>query len=104
MIDWLVAQAVVFALFRAAFGAGGATSFVPLAVFAVLTVISLSAVAATLGHHLMGLQLCQVRPGNPYLQILIRTALLCLFLPAILTAKDGRGLHDVLAGTVLVRR
>ena len=27
-----------------------------------------------------------------------------LFLPAIFTASDGRGFHDVLAGTVLVRR
>lgn len=103
-VDWLIAQAVVYAFFRSAFGASGAASFVPLAVFAVLTVISLVAVAATFGHYLMGLQLRQVRPGSWPLQVLIRTALLCLFLPAVVTAKDGRGLHDVAAGTVLVRR
>jgi hypothetical protein len=104
LVDWLVAQLVVFVVARDAFGAAGAASFLPLAVFAVLTVLSLSVVAATFGHYVMGLQLRQVRPGSFPLQVIVRTALLCLFLPAVLTAKDGRGLHDVLAGTVLVRR
>ncbi|MCA0336577.1 MAG: RDD family protein [Actinobacteria bacterium] len=104
LVDWLVAQLVVFVVARDAFGAAGAASFLPLAVFAVLTVLSLSVVAATFGHYVMGLQLRQVRPGTWPLQALIRTLLLCLFLPAVLTAKDGRGLHDVAAGTVLVRR
>jgi len=104
LVDWLVAQLVVFVVARDAFGAAGAASFLPLAVFAVLTVLSLSVVAATFGHYVMGLQLRQVRPGTWPLQVLIRTLLLCLFLPAVLTAKDGRGLHDVAAGTVLVRR
>ncbi|HQV89945.1 MAG TPA: hypothetical protein PLA46_00075 [Phycicoccus sp.] len=81
-----------------------ARSFVPLGVFALLTVLSLVFVAATFGHYVFGLQLRQVRPGNYPVQVLVRTALLCLFLPAILTAKDGRGYHDVIAGTVLVRR
>lgn len=104
LLDWFVAQGVTWAFFHQAVGQTGARSFVPLAVFAVLTVVSLAAVAATLGHWLLGLQLRQVRPGTWPLQVLIRTLLLCLFLPAVLTAKDGRGLHDVAAGTVLVRR
>lgn len=104
IIDWLVAQGVVFLFARNAFGASGAQSFVPLGVFALLTVLSLVFVAATFGHYVFGLQLRQVRPGNYPVQVLVRTALLCLFLPAILTAKDGRGYHDVIAGTVLVRR
>ena len=95
---------VVFLFARNAFGASGARSFVPLGVFALLTVLSLVFVAATFGHYVFGLQLRQVRPGNYPVQVLVRTALLCLFLPAILTAKDGRGYHDVIAGTVLVRR
>ena len=96
IIDWVVAQGVVFLFARNAFGASG--------VVALLTVLSLVFVAATFGHYVFGLQLRQVRPGNYPVQVLVRTALLCLFLPAILTAKDGRGYHDVIAGTVLVRR
>jgi uncharacterized RDD family membrane protein YckC len=36
-------------------------------------------------------------------QTLVRTVLLCLFLPAMFWDKDGRGLHDKAAGTVIVR-
>jgi len=34
----------------------------------------------------------------------IRTVLLCLFIPAVIWDRDQRGMHDRLAGTVLVRR
>jgi uncharacterized RDD family membrane protein YckC len=34
----------------------------------------------------------------------VRTALLLLLVPALITDRDGRGLHDKAAGTVLLRR
>jgi hypothetical protein len=34
----------------------------------------------------------------------VRTVLLCLLIPAFITDRDQRGLHDRAAGTVLVRR
>jgi hypothetical protein len=33
----------------------------------------------------------------------VRTVLLCLVLPAVVWDSSGRGLHDVAAGTVIVR-
>jgi len=33
----------------------------------------------------------------------VRSALLCLVIPAVVWDRDGRGLHDTAAGTVLVR-
>ena len=33
----------------------------------------------------------------------VRTALLCLLVPALLVDADGRGLHDRLTGTAVVR-
>ena len=33
----------------------------------------------------------------------VRTVLLCLAIPAVVTDSSGRGLHDKLAGTVIVR-
>jgi uncharacterized RDD family membrane protein YckC len=33
----------------------------------------------------------------------VRTALLALFLPAVVTDRDGRGLHDLAAKTVVLR-
>lgn len=104
LIDWIVAQLVtVFALGRSLTG-DRTSGFVVLAVFAVLTLGSLAVVGATFGHWLMRLQLRRVRPGVWPVQVLVRTALLCLFLPAIFTDSDGRGWHDRIAGTVLVRR
>jgi uncharacterized RDD family membrane protein YckC len=40
-------------------------------------------------------------PG--FLGAAIRTALLVLVLPAVLMDRDGRGLHDKAAGTIVVR-
>jgi hypothetical protein len=34
----------------------------------------------------------------------VRTALLCLFFPALFSDSDGRGMHDRAAGTAIVRR
>jgi hypothetical protein len=34
---------------------------------------------------------------------LSRSVLLCVFVPAVIWDKDGRGLHDRFAGTVLRR-
>jgi len=36
--------------------------------------------------------------------VLIRTVSLCLVIPAVVWGLDGRGLHDVWAGTQIVRR
>ena len=35
--------------------------------------------------------------------VALRTALLLLLVPALITDRDGRGLHDRAAGTVVVR-
>ena len=37
------------------------------------------------------------------LQAIARTVLLCLFLPAVVWDRDGRGLHDKVPNTVIVR-
>jgi uncharacterized RDD family membrane protein YckC len=34
----------------------------------------------------------------------VRTVLLCLVIPAAVMDSNGRGLHDIAAGTVVLRR
>ncbi|MBO3086920.1 RDD family protein [Cellulomonas dongxiuzhuiae] len=87
-----------------------------LAVFALENLVLVGALGHTLGHRLMGLQVRRTLPQPPagsspvsggppgLLAALVRTALLCLVLPAAVWDGDGRGLHDRAAGTVLVRR
>jgi hypothetical protein len=104
LVDWILAQLISTYGFSADMGAGGAQSFVPLAVLAAINVLSITAFAATPGQALLGMQVLQVRAGSFPLQVLVRTALLCLFVPAILTDRHGRGFHDAAAGTVIVRR
>ncbi|MBM6404093.1 RDD family protein [Phycicoccus sp. CSK15P-2] len=102
VVDWLLAQLVAVAFIGIDTSRGGAAAFAPLGVFFVLTVVLVSLTGSTVGHRLLGLQVWQVRPGSFPLQVLVRTALLCLFVPAVLSGRDGRGLHDVAAGTRIV--
>jgi hypothetical protein len=103
LVDWILCQLVVAGLLRIDTTLGGWQALAPLAVFALLNVLLVSVTGSTVGHRLFGLQVWQVRPGSFPLQVVVRTVLLCLFLPAVLTARDGRGFHDVWAGTRIVR-
>jgi uncharacterized RDD family membrane protein YckC len=104
LVDWALCQLVAFGLFDKAFGVAGASSFLPLAVFAVENLVLVGTLGSTIGHRVVGLQVVST-DGNAArpLQVLVRTVLLCLFLPAMFWDKDGRGLHDKAAGTLIVR-
>lgn len=74
--------------------------------FAVLYVLSLTVPAQTPGMRLAGLRVLPLSGSRPALSLLpamIRTAVLASFLPALVSDRDGRGLHDKAAGTVVVR-
>jgi len=77
-------------------------SLVPLAADYVLGVL---AAGRTLGMYLFGLRLVRVDrtaaidPGR----IVVRTVLLFLLVPAVVFDRDGRGLHDRLTDTAVVR-
>jgi uncharacterized RDD family membrane protein YckC len=104
VIDWLLCQLIVVGLLGIDTAAGGAAAFAPLGVFALENLLLVGTLGSTVGHRLLGLQVWQVRPGRYPLQVLVRTLLLCLFVPAVLIGRDGRSLHDVAAGTRIVRR
>lgn len=76
-----------------------------LAAFAAVTVLTLMAFGQTPGMRLLGLRLAHPRPGGrlaPW-RAVVRTALLCLLVPALLVDAEGRGLHDRLTDTAVVR-
>lgn len=79
---------------------------VTLAVFAVENLLLVGLAGNTLGHRLAGVQVRSERTGAVpgLLAAAVRTALLCLVIPAVVWTGDGRGLHDVVARTVIVRR
>lgn len=113
LIDWVLCSVVVFGLlgFDLQLGPGAqpemllgapTSSWAVLGVFAAENLLLVPLIGTTIGHRFLGLQVWQVRPGSFPLQVLVRTALLCLVVPALIT-RSGRGLHDVAAGTRIVR-
>lgn len=81
------------------------SSWASIAIFALEQLILVAFFGASIGHALLGLRLTTLdgRPLGPW-RPAVRTALLCLLVPAAIWDADQRGLHDVFAGTVLVRR
>ena len=73
--------------------------------FGVLTVAFLAVAGQTPGMRLLGLRLAHSRPGQRLAlwRAVVRTGLLILLVPALLVDADGRGLHDRLTGTAVVR-
>ena len=104
-IDWLLCQLIAVLVLRAQLGQGGAGSFAPLAVFAVGNLLLLPTMGATVGQRVLGIMIMTVdRRRVSVVQVALRTLLLCLAVPALIWDRDGRGLHDKAAATVLVRR
>lgn len=127
VVDWAVASLISAAFF-------GYEALATLAVFGLSTALLVGTAGFTIGHRVLGLQVVRfvelVTPadasarrgsggaaastdaggatgvwGPPGLLLaIVRTALLCLVVPAVVWDGNGRGLHDVAAGTVIVRR
>lgn len=97
-IDWLVALAISAGFFNN-------EPMITLAVFALQNVLLISTVGYTIGHRIFGMRVVRL-DSSPYVGVgrgLFRAVLLCLVIPAVVWDSDGRGLHDRLAGTVLIR-
>ena len=96
-IDWVACVLIARAF--------SADPWVPLLVFFVENVLLLSTLRSTFGMRLLSLRVDRLgAPGQVYpLRIALRTLLLCLVIPATIWDRDGRGLHDKAAGTVVVR-
>ena len=105
IIDWVLCQLIAYAFTGSGFGQGQSGSWWPLLIFGVENVVLLSTLGSTFGQRLLGLRLVSLDRGRATIvQVLIRTVLLCLAIPALIWDRDQRGLHDKAAKTVLVRR
>jgi uncharacterized RDD family membrane protein YckC len=101
-----LASSLVAALFVRGHGATGhlpgSWSFVPLAVD---YVVGMLVAGRSLGMYLFGLRVIRVDadlPVTPW-RAVARTFLLCLLIPALVFDRDGRGMHDRVADTAVVR-
>jgi hypothetical protein len=101
-IDWAIAWVISAAFF--AEDPFQPNAWATLAVFAVEQLVFLWTLNGSIGHLLLRMRVVPVRPARLGLwRPVVRTALLCLAIPALIWDRDQRGLHDQLAGTMLVR-
>jgi uncharacterized RDD family membrane protein YckC len=104
-----VASGLVAALFVAAIGHRSGSSALPgnwsLIPFAVDYLVGLLVAGRTVGMYLTGIRVIRVDGPlaiDPW-RAFIRTLLLILIVPAVITDRDRRGLHDRVSGTAVVK-
>ena len=73
--------------------------------FLAIELLFVSVAGQTPGMRLLGLRLAHPHPERRLAvwRAVVRTALLMLFVPALVVDADGRGLHDRLTDTAVVR-
>ncbi|NNG39680.1 RDD family protein [Flexivirga sp. ID2601S] len=104
LIDWLLCSLIAAAFLGYRLGGQGRGGWAPLAVFLVENVVLIGTLGSTVGHRIVGLHVSKVTgAATGPLPALIRSVLLCLVIPAVVWDKDGRGMHDRLAGTIIRR-
>jgi uncharacterized RDD family membrane protein YckC len=101
-IDWAIASALSLAFFSS--GPWQTDGFITLGLFAGIQLLFLLVLNGGVGHLLLGMRVVPINPGRlaPW-RAIVRTLLVCLFVPAVIWDADQRGLHDRAAGTLLVR-
>jgi uncharacterized RDD family membrane protein YckC len=96
LLDWLLCMAISLTAFR--------TQAWTLLIFAGEIYLLTALTGLTVGKRLLGIRVARLG-GRPvgFLWALVRTLLLLAVIPAVVTDRDLRGLHDRAANTVVVR-
>jgi uncharacterized RDD family membrane protein YckC len=103
LVDWF-ASLLVVSLFVPVFGTtGGPGSFYTLVVFVVESTVLTATVGGSFGKLATRLRVVRVDGGRlDLLRSLARAVLVALLIPPLVFRPDGRGLHDIAAGTATV--
>ncbi|MFL6133067.1 MAG: RDD family protein [Nocardioidaceae bacterium] len=106
LLDWF-ASMLVAATFAGpgVFSSRGLEAWAPMAVFLVEASVLTPLLGGSFGQLLTRVAVVRVdgKPLNLLLAV-ARTFLICLVIPPLIFNRDQRGLHDLVAGTVTVRR
>ena len=101
-IDWFLCLLIGYGLLSG--GSSQATGNWTLAVFGVMTFLTVGTLGFTPGKRLLGLRVVALGGGRLSVpRVFARTALLLLVIPPLVWDRDGRGLHDRVCGSVQVR-
>lgn len=107
LVDWLVSTLAVIALvgLETYTNARGPEQFYVLGMYVAESAVLTWFAGGSFGKLVTGLRVVpldgRVRPLNP-LRVVARQVLIALVIPPLIYRSDGRGLHDMLAGTATV--
>ena len=104
LLDWFASVLVALLTFpQFPYGSNG-SMLATLAVFVVEITVLTWLTGASFGQRLVRLRVVSIDGGRvPLWRVLVRTLLICLVIPAVVYDDDGRGVHDRLAHTRVVR-
>lgn len=103
-VDWFACLAIAAFVNGAAQGRFDLATLTLIIFFIQVTLLTWLT-GASFGQRFLGLIVAPVgrsRVGLP--AVTLRTLLICLVIPAVVIGDNGRGLHDIAAGTVVIRR
>lgn len=113
LLDWLIAALIASAITSETIWSGSNDySTAQLVTFFAMTAILTGLAGGTIGHRVCGLRVLNVNATGQtgyaaqvgLLGGVVRALLICLLIPAVVFDRDRRGLHDLAAKTVVVRR
>ena len=104
-LDWLPSLLVANLVSGYADLSRDQATFVPLLVFWLETAFFVTLTGASFGQLAMQLRVARLDgTGVPLLTSLLRSLLVCLVIPPLVFNRDNRGLHDLAARTIVIRR
>ena len=104
-IDWAAALILTRLILPGVPYGSGASALATLGVFFVEVVILTWLTTSSFGQRLVGISVVGVDGQRLGLwRVVIRTLLICLVIPALVYNAQGRGLQDIVAGSVVVMR
>jgi len=105
-VDWIASTLVVIAVVGwEDYQGGNTSSFIVLGVFVLESAVLTALVGGSFGQVATRLRVVRSdgRPGNvDPLRALARQVLIALVIPPLVFRQDGRGLHDLMAGSAVV--
>jgi uncharacterized RDD family membrane protein YckC len=105
VIDWIIAALSGVALAGVSYPPKNlAENFIITGFFVVEVSVLTGLLGFSIGKRILGLKV-ENPDGRPIgiVRALVRTALICLVLPAVVMTDDKRGLHDLAAGSRVIR-
>ena len=103
-IDWFACLAISHAILRITQGTQYDASLMTLGLFAAQALLFTLLLGGTFGQLALGVGVRTINGQRlGVVATILRVALLCLAIPALIWDRDGRGLHDLVARSVAVR-